>query len=898
MVTNNRFFVLASSLFSQASNYSYDLTTGEQTVVVDNVKGFYRMSINARTGKKAFMLASDVVFTSAQVVMFNGSTYIGYETVQANTLCELNENTTEFGVNIATTQSSSDTTKIWFYAGFEVFPHYKKLEKKYNKETNQMFFRETLDGQIKLIAEDYEYVKSMNLEQNMVFAIYKSGVLYSKSVFNKTDCKFDRVKRIVELKLKSEDKYTNILNGYDRTYDLIKLAPSISRLILSKRLAYQIYIQGSNSYTTVANGAYWEDDVNEVIDNADRLRNEFYFANLRTFYEIHLDGFNYDINATYVMDGSSVDWPATSRVVVNGVTYEIDAYIHLEKIASAGEVSNIGDTAHSFSRDRAMQVTTRVGEFDVPFLLYDIYKIQIFQGRPDGSTGTPDKIYESRNYYVNDNTDGSYMLRSGGEGNFEMVAVPHDVPMRTPTPSTFNLGDNIIEYGVWARIVCDVDQVTVGDTTYTLYDLPRDDFAYPRANYRKCIGLLGLTLWQSRATSSVPTKYGMDDYGYYFTSNFLGYSSMIYGKPIPVCRSTWANTSIWVTFNENWATSFENKFRCEHVLKDAYSLADVISAFLKKLDSSITHEAAAEYSEFLYSGNSPLQFDTARNGYSIYISPKSNVLKGNYDQAAQKAELTFENLMNMLKDCFRCYWFIDNNNRFRIEHVSYFMKGMSYSSPVLQMDLTNRLDKFNKKQALYSQQELSFEKSELTSRYEFAWADDCTDLFGNNTLSIKSKYIEADKNEDISVDNFSSDVDLMLMCPDKFNYDGFALLIANSTTGKVPIGATVQFKDNEYYYPYNASPQNFLASWLYLMRYYSYDYPASTVEYDGIESVDAMRCKGVKRCMEHVIEYPAGLTEPDVYKLIKTEVGNGYVEDVSINIDTELAKVTLTYEPE
>ena len=38
-------------------------------------------------------------------------------------------------------------------------------------------------------------------------------------------------------------------------------------------------------------------------------------------------------------------------------------------------------------------------------------------------------------------------------------------------------------------------------------------------------------------------------------------------------------------------------------------------------------------------------------------------------------------------------------------------------------------------------------------------------------------------------------------------------------------------------------------------------------------------------------------SEVDTYKLITTEKGNGFVENVTMNIDTDLAEVELRYEP-
>lgn len=122
---------------------------------------------------------------------------------------------------------------------------------------------------------------------------------------------------------------------------------------------------------------------------------------------------------------------------------------------------------------------------------------------------------------------------------------------------------------------------------------------------------------------------------------------------------------------------------------------------MHKIDPLVKFEATAEYSRFFYEGDTStpiIPFDGSRIGYVPFIAPKSNVLKGNYDQAAQKAEITFEQVMNMLRDCFRCYWYIDSNNHLRIEHISYFMKGLSYTSPNIQLDLTKSMINLTRKQ--------------------------------------------------------------------------------------------------------------------------------------------------------------------------------------------------------
>jgi len=908
MKQKNKFYVLRSNTDSTLSTYSYNTSTGEYQTVADTY-GFpnpvYLTGPKANKHyKPVFILASDILYSNIEVICYDrNENYIGYKVdsyryTQGKKLFELPAGTFKILVNFNTPAEdySKSPSRIWFYVGYEVTPHYKKLELQNKKESNQMFFRESLNGTVKLHGDDYQFVNTASLEQDLLFAIYNSqDTIIAKNKFNKTDCKYDHARSMVQLKLSPEDIYSQVLDKYENSYDIIKLSPAITRLTMTKRMAYQIYIAGANNITTVANGTYWEEDVNEPISDLGKLQDKYYFAKIgNSFYEVHLSGFNYDINSTYIVDKNSNIWNATSEVTIwidgEQTTYQINSSIKFTKEHDAGEI--VSDDILLLSDGTSSGVVVSDNKM---FAKYDSYRIEIYTGK----NGIGTKIYQSDKLYGAD--DG--FLISPGEGLYPMSKIEQPMPMKNPTPETFNMGDNVVEYGVCARIVCDIDKVIIGETEYTLHDLPSDDFVYSRANYRKCIGLIGLSLHQQRATSSKPTKYGMDDYGNYFTSNFLNpYTDLFYGKPIPVSRSAWANTSIWVTFSDNWR-DFEAKFRLEYTLKDAYDLADVISTMLKEIDPRLKHEGTSEYSQFLYSGTSPLSFDTARNGYKVYIAPKSNVLKGNYDQAAQKAELSFEQLMDMLRNCFRCYWFIDEYNRFRIEHISYFLKGMSYTNPASQFNLTQKLDKFNKKAALYCQKEYEFDKSDLSSRYEFDWMDDCTDAFGNNSIDVISKYIQKDKTESINADAFSSDVDLMLYAPDKFTSDGFALLIARASDGKVPIINVTTLKDDEYIGPmgngqYSANPQNYLASWLYLMRYYMYDMPAYSIKYDGIVPIDAMRVASIKRCKKHDIEFPSNTVNIDIQKLITTDFGNGYIEEMSTDIDTEMTKMELWYVPD
>jgi hypothetical protein len=341
---------------------------------------------------------------------------------------------------------------------------------------------------------------------------------------------------------------------------------------------------------------------------------------------------------------------------------------------------------------------------------------------------------------------------------------------------------------------------------------------------------------------------------------------------------------------DSYYSLFEQKLRKKYTLKDSYSIAAAIKALLKEIDPTLQHEATAEYSRFLYDTTVPMSM--AR--FYVHITQKTNILKGEYDQPAQKAEVSLEDIMKMLRDCFRCYWYIEDG-KFKIEHISFFMRGGSYSyNTNVQLDFTKLVDQFNKKLSSYFQSEVEYDKTDLNQRYEFGWMDDVTDLFGGVTIDVKSNYIQKDKTEEINISQFSSDVDYMLFNPSNFSDDGFALLcpVKNGSSLELPIVETRLVDENGD--TYNAVIQNFYAAWAYLVRFYMYDMPASNLDCNVLGDLYA---NGVKMCMKHTIEFP---TEEDLdeLELIKTTIGNGKIDEISVNVNTRHAKVRLLYVPQ
>lgn len=755
----------------------------------------------------------------------------------------------------------------FIYSVKPVNPHYKSLSKKYTKENGQEFFRESLDGKISLIGKDYEIVYSSKLEDELIFIIDKYSIQskkwieYYKGSFNKTDCKFNSDKNICEIKTVAIDDYNNVMNMYSNTYDIIKLEPEITKINLHKRSLMQVYVRGANSITNFFGGTYWEDDVNETIESHESLIDKYYFAYIKAGNEFYVSGAGIsNVNSVYA--GTNGYWQSNDK-------YRCE-YV---KVVSIGDFAlSPGNKVYDINSKKNRIPSTEVDSGGSTVYSENLYKLRIIQNSDNSIVYESKWLFYSSLPYVNDNV---YIDRN----DIELVNVNNSADIAT-IKTTF-------VYHIYRRLLCDVDTVEYQGEIKNTYNLPIEDFVTDNKNYKKCIGLVGGMFFCTSKTVDEPTKYGINDYGKYFTNRFIS-SSVGIGRPLPISRNLWANASLWYVYDSLY-TSFEKKLRKKYTLKNSWSIAAVIKALLNKIDPTLRHEATSEYSAFLYGSTMPI----SASRFYVYITQKTNILKGDYDQPAQKAEITLEDVMKMLRDCFRCYWYIENG-KFKIEHISFFMKGGSYSgNDNAQLDFTKLTDPFNKKQSSYFQSEIEYEKSDLNNRYEFSWMDESTDLFDGVTIDVKSKYVQKDKSEQISINQFSSDIDFMLFNPNSFSNDGFALLcpIKSGSYLELPIVETQLIDENGD--TYNAIVQNWYASWAYLTRFYLYDMPAQEIYCNVLGKLNVY---GLKMCMKHDIEFHA-YNDLNELQLIKTNIGHGKIDEFYVNIDTRLTKVKLAYWP-
>ena len=718
-----------------------------------------------------------------------------------------------------------------YIAPYIVHPNYKDdLAKEYELETNQRFYRAKLSGKLSFIRDDYDYINNKPFDTTFLLLIEKSNdggktwTSYYSGQFMKTDCTFIDYDKKVTVQPDTIDEYNDVLAGLEKEYNLITLAPSIQRITINKRPLIQIYVPGDSVVSCFLGGTNWEQDANATTDQNALVRT-YHFALCNILKEIQITS-----------NGS----PA----VISG--------LYTGRMAT-------GASADAFEGKLYPELNVN-------------YYIYILQQRIDGVP------FGAALVEIRRQSDDVAMFRYQKITTSPFDTLEFDLTAIEGSGATGTMHADMKSYNIYARYLCDVEKINDLNT----YLLPADDIVDNNRNYRRAIGYAIDVAFISNNFSDTPTEWGLADNGKYFAPPYSIYGQTFY----PIARSTWRYASLWFGFYlMDWI--LEEKARKAYTLRDAFPVASCISVLLNEIAPGVKHEATAEYSQFLYSGNNPI----SGLNFRLLVSQKTNIINGEYQQPAQKAPTTLQQFTNMLRDCFKCYWFIEGG-KFKIEHVQYFKNGGSYGgNVVVSRDLTQEINLRNGKAWAFNTSEYSFDKVDLAERYQFEWMDDVTTPFEGYPIQVISKYVTPGKIEEINISNFTSDIDMMLLNPGNMSSDGFALFAAvPPTSGSQWILPFTRqtINDVEYFL------QNGYLAFINLQQpYWMYDLPARRV---NINSTD-IYAYGIERKKKQTLNFPA-YDDPNPMQLIKTYLGNGQVDKLSVNLHSRSIKATLKYDTE
>lgn len=715
--------------------------------------------------------------------------------------------------------------------GQTVHPIYKDdLSKEYELETNQRFYRAKLSGKITFVRDDYDYINRQSFDNEFLYCIEKSddgGRTWSQYFQGKF--------------MKTDCTFTD----YDR----------------------KVVVQPDTI-----------DDYNDVLAGLEKEYNLITLAptiqritiNKRPLIQIYVPG---DSVVSCFLGGTNWEQDANATTDQNALvqTYHFALCNILKEIRVTAN-GTPSDIAGLYTGRMTTDPSTDTFSGNLFPANNNLYYIHIAQQKING---TP---FGVATVDIRRRSDDAVLFVYVKATTSPFDTLEFDFVPANGSSATGTMHADMKSYNIYARYLCDVEKINDLNT----YPLAADDIVDNNRNYSHAIGYNVDVAFISNKFSDTPTEWGLADNGKYFAPPYSIYRQTFY----PIARSTWRYASLWFGFYlMDWR--LEEKARKEYTLRDAFTVASCISVLLNQIAPGITHEATAKYSQFLYGGNNPI----SGLNFRLLVSQKTNIINGEYQQPAQKAPTTLQQFTNMLRDCFQCYWFVEDG-RFKIEHVQYFRNGGSYSGEVvLSHDLTKELNSRNGKPWAFNTSEYSFDKVDLPERYQFKWMDDVTAAFEGLPIQVISKYVTPGKIEDVNVSNFTSDIDMMLLNPGNMSSDGFALFAAVPPTSgsQWTLPFTRQTVNGVEYILQNG----YLAFINLQSTYWLYDLPARRVSINGSET-DAY---GIERKKKQTLIFPAN-DDPNPMQLIKTYIGNGQVDKLSVNLCGRNIKATLRYDTE
>lgn len=811
------------------------------------------------------------------------------------------------------------------------YPIYKDdVTLDYEQESGQQFFRKKLNGKINFVGADYTKIKNAPFDTEHRFIIEKSndfGLTYNPyfvGKFYKTDCTINEDDRLITTTINTIDEYEDVLNGLDNEYNLKTLAPEIERINLQKRPLIQVYVPNDRVVSCFLGGSSWEQDC-EQESNEERIVNNYRFTLTGIVAELHLqaDSTPQSFEGTYVgkLNVTSVTEYSGNLFSPDNNSFHVELNQYRHQVLGVGWVNT--------TEIKVVRTSDAV----------------VISSHTINDTDSPRKSEE-----------------------WEFFVFPHRYL------ATYHA------YNIYARYLCDVDSISGVPTM----PIPDPDIVPDNRNYRRVIGFNFDIINISGKYSTTPTEYGLADNGKYFAPPY----SISGQKYYPIGLTTWRYASLWFAYHL-FDEAIEKRGRKTYTLRDSNPISSVIKVLLNEIAPNITHEATPDYSQFLYGDVNPINLRKFR----LYITQKTNIINGEYKEPAEKTPITLQNVTEMLRKCFDCYWHIEGG-KFHVEHIKYYKNGGSYTqSPVVGTDLTTIVNPRNGKPLSFATSEYNYDKAQMAERYQYEWMDDCTQAFDGEPIEVISPYVNKGKTESINVANFTSDIDLMLLNPSAMSNDGFALFacvdgdaLANPqrSTFDIPSSGTnaittpyqalkegyggksgvlditasgggtftivfidadgnvisepqeifdadgtrysinVTIPDGAVNVAYRAAGSATIYSWglavesvkelpyieqvidnvtyrlqngimafAYLQpQFLLYNMPAPRLKVND----QAVTALGTERLKKQNITYPVGMDDADPMQLVKTDIGNGQVEKLSINLSSRTTKTTLKYD--
>lgn len=739
----------------------------------------------------------------------------------------------------------------------DVSPIYKNdLAINYEREGKNQFLRRKLNGNLTFIGDDYRKLMSFDFETNINIVLLKSAnhgdyVNYWEGDFTRADATitFDDDKYVVGVD--TSDSYKQILAKYEDEQNLVDLAPVIERVDYFQRPVLQIYVMYTGEVTNIVGGVSWSTDVDESSVSESNITSRWHFIQSGARREVSVLCTDVSaINGIYV--GNLPNSPRYNRDnyalvgTLESLTTGYKLKYYTKYVYYAGSQGHSSSTRYFNKYDFISPNGVVVKSVE-----YDIYdnesKNNIIAQTDDFAVGSVSftSLRWLRSYV-------RYLSNQNKQG----LQVSYDDPFVDSQTNNYKY--------IYAPYPSDFEDAVVATMNYS-------------ANPTK----------YGRVEESIETQLGRKLY-YTTPDENVKYT--------PVAKTKWGQFSYWIPTTRVYQGNVDSQGKTKITLNDFYPLWSVINVLAKRIDSRLSFANTPEYSKFLYNQINPVFAFGSYNEYrNIGITQITNISRGEYTRAAEKTGITLKQVLDMLKNLLSCYWWVDEQYRIHIEHISYFANGGKYDAGTPQevgIDLTSLYNPRNGKRLDFALPECKFQFDESATRYEYEWSLGATEVFNGQPVEIVNRNVDKAKKEEISISRFAADLDYIIGNPSEFSNDGW-IIIAPTTTGFAPnekIETTIEPVE---YNKGSYKVQNHALSFAYIQqRYLLYNMSGKHLFVNGYD----VEARSLERAMEQQVTIPLGDNEIETDKLVKTKIGNGAIKNATLTLGSRSAKITLRYE--
>lgn len=441
----------------------------------------------------------------------------------------------------------------------------------------------------------------------------------------------------------------------------------------------------------------------------------------------------------------------------------------------------------------------------------------------------------------------------------------------------------------YGRTICqsELASVTIGGNTYDLYDIENMDIA-GNYNYNKFIKYVAAETYPTIETSSDPTGWPESAEGRYFVKP----QNTSTRKYFPIAAESWGSVSYWF-YASAMAETIETLLVTSRTIRDGYDLRNAIIRLLMKADWQ---------GQYVISGILGGSQDYAGYRFLPVITAKSNVISSYYDTPAQNAPISLGMIFTMLKQVYKIYWYIDENNNLHLEHISYFDNGYQYTEdePAILVDLTSKMHTRTYESKVFGQNKIKYDKQDMPQQYTFSWMDKQTMAFTGFPIYCNDQYVNKGGKEDNNIGNFDTDVDFILTAPSEVSKDGFVLFAlpfynnAYQHTLRIETISIVDENGDDYELKVQNAEGAFAKIHENMWRY---ALPCENVTINNLPTTAITTGRYKLQTIEFADESMADILREisNCNMAIRTQQGDGYIKTLSINLNSLAAKADLLF---